>query len=108
TARQARRVLRNGAVGTGSILPVRAGNRLEQDSQIDDAIRHWPRMIHRVRKRQDAVTADAAVGRLAAWDAAEGSRSRDRAARLCAECSQAHARGNGGGGAATRAARRAI
>ena len=76
--------------------------------RIAHGARHRPHLVERRGVGDDAVAADAAVGRLDADDAAVRGRLADRAAGIGAERAETLARGDRGGRAARRAARHAL
>ena len=95
-----------GQVARGFIARVRAGQGVEDQGRVFDAMGERAHMVEAAAAGVDAGLADAAEGSLEGGDAIEGRGAGDRACGLRAQREQGHACAHGGGGATAGAARR--
>ena len=81
-----------GQVGAGRIARIVAGEHFQQQGAVFGRVPQRADLIERAGERDQAIAADAAVGRLQAGDAAERRRLADRAAGVGADRERRHAR----------------
>ena len=84
---------------------VRPRERLQENPEVADAVRHHADVVEARSERHHAVAAHAVVARLQPVNAAVTRRSRDRPAGLAGERAETHAAGHGRRGTARTAAR---